>query len=654
MGKLLEYLRKSRKHKALYRVLYSVACVVFFVTTYALIYPAITMDKDAVCGHEVHEHTEDCYTSVLVCGLEASEGHQHDDSCWQTESILTCDVLVHAHDEEFCYDEEGNLICERAEHVHSEDCYTEERTLICGQEESEGHQHTEDCYEKRLTCGLEAHTHSASCYQSVLEETIEVLTGQSGTDDSGAGDGGEYADSGEAGSGSQGDSQGEEAGNYEGNAFDGGYASEGDAADAAGATDEEGLDESVEDPSMENAEGGMLPAAPIVVDQMLTQRTSLWVLTEENIWVPVNEETRISPDTAVMLYLAFTLPQGSLTSSNLQSEYILPEGLEVSPESALFNNADENGWNQIVLGERLPGEIAAGDEYLLGKYNLSRKARLSTAVGAGAEAASAEAGATGAGAEEASINEGAADNNSVEEVPGGDVPEAGISETQDDIQGSGDGRSSGIRVLALDWSEFAVALNAEGEVRGWMSLCLRGSDLVTGEDGTGEIVFARYEDHDQDVKVRFTKAMEAAEEASAGEGAEGDETADGTAEGDEIIEGAVEGDGAAEGNDASDEGRKARVTYSSPKNIPHRYLPPPPARWRSRSMRRQKPSRPARPWKWPMLSTKIPWKRSKMSSKKPIPRWKSPPCRLWTSHSTTPKAWRSNPGSRCASPCARW
>lgn len=325
MGKLLEYLRKSRKHKALYRVLYSVACVVFFVTTYALIYPAITMDKDAVCGHEVHEHTEDCYTSVLVCGLEASEGHQH----------------------------------------------------------------TEDCYEKRLTCGLEAHTHSASCYQSVLEETIEVLTGQSGTDDSGAGDGGEYADSGEAGSGSQGDSQGEEAGNYEGNAFDGGYASEGDAADAAGATDEEGLDESVVDPSMENAEGGMLPAAPIVVDQMLTQRTSLWVLTEENIWVPVNEETRISPDTAVMLYLAFTLPQGSLTSSNLQSEYILPEGLEVSPESALFNNADENGWNQIVLGERLPGEIAAGDEYLLGKYNLSRKARLSTAVGAGAEAASA-------------------------------------------------------------------------------------------------------------------------------------------------------------------------------------------------------------------------------------------------------------------------
>ena len=47
--------------------------VVVFITTYALILPALTLTKDTICGLEEHTHTEDCYTRILKCGQEESE-----------------------------------------------------------------------------------------------------------------------------------------------------------------------------------------------------------------------------------------------------------------------------------------------------------------------------------------------------------------------------------------------------------------------------------------------------------------------------------------------------------------------------------------------------------------------------------------------------
>ncbi|MCD8109678.1 MAG: hypothetical protein LUE14_06215 [Clostridiales bacterium] len=51
--------------------------------------------------------------------------------------------------------------CGLEEHQHSEDCY--EEVLVCGLEENEDHTHTSDCYEEQLACGLEEHTHTAEC-----------------------------------------------------------------------------------------------------------------------------------------------------------------------------------------------------------------------------------------------------------------------------------------------------------------------------------------------------------------------------------------------------------------------------------------------------------------------------------------------------------
>lgn len=197
-----KYMKAHKRKKSWYRVVTGLACVVVFCTVYALILPAITMEKGA-CEIPEHTHSEACYTQVTsatrtepVCTIESLNLHQHDGTCYDSEGNLTCgyaDFVVHQHDSA-CYDENGNLWCplpeiethehtgscyavpeaeephvhtdacyimERdeltcTEHVHTDDCYTETSTLICSLEESDEHQHSDDCYawNKMLTCDL--------------------------------------------------------------------------------------------------------------------------------------------------------------------------------------------------------------------------------------------------------------------------------------------------------------------------------------------------------------------------------------------------------------------------------------------------------------------------------------------------------------------
>lgn len=53
-------------------------------------------------------------------------------------------------------------LCGFEEHAHSDECY--ETRLICGLEENEEHTHTDECYEKVLVCGHEEHLHTTLCY----------------------------------------------------------------------------------------------------------------------------------------------------------------------------------------------------------------------------------------------------------------------------------------------------------------------------------------------------------------------------------------------------------------------------------------------------------------------------------------------------------
>ena len=196
-----KYTKAHQRKKRWYRVVTALAGVVVFCTTYALILPALTLEKQ--CDIPEHTHTDACYAQVTsvekrvpVCSAKTLEIHQHTADCYDSEGNLTCgyaDFVVHQHDSA-CYDENGNLWCPLPEieahehtgscyalpetyapevHTHTDDCYTVERgKLICTESTKPAHVHTDDCYTETsaLVCE-EDHEHTESCYETTRELT---------------------------------------------------------------------------------------------------------------------------------------------------------------------------------------------------------------------------------------------------------------------------------------------------------------------------------------------------------------------------------------------------------------------------------------------------------------------------------------------------
>jgi hypothetical protein len=166
LTRIKKILRDRRIRKLVTRLVSLVAAVVVFMTTYALVLPAITMESQAKCGMEAHQHDDSCYEEILICNIPESDGHHHDDSCYEVRAELGCEIKEHQHSaEDGCYDADGNLVCELTEHVHDDSCYRNVKTLVCEEKESDGHHHTDECYEKVLVCKKEVHTHSEKCYE---------------------------------------------------------------------------------------------------------------------------------------------------------------------------------------------------------------------------------------------------------------------------------------------------------------------------------------------------------------------------------------------------------------------------------------------------------------------------------------------------------
>ena len=180
-----------RRRKRWYQAVSAMAAVVVFVTTYALILPAITMEKDTICGLEEHVHTSACYYEPVLdtgwslrCGYEV---HEHDETCRNAEGELLCghaDFVIHAH-EDICYGTEGELLCEWeefAEHAHNDTCYEKKITYTCGLEEGENsHIHAEACFSlPELICTTvesEGHTHDETCFETINVCTLEESNG---------------------------------------------------------------------------------------------------------------------------------------------------------------------------------------------------------------------------------------------------------------------------------------------------------------------------------------------------------------------------------------------------------------------------------------------------------------------------------------------
>ena len=83
-------MNKSYKEKKWWsrwrQVVNVLACIAVFITTYALILPAITMEQTIYCEQEEHEHTEECYRTeeVLICETPM---HVHSDECYIDRTV---------------------------------------------------------------------------------------------------------------------------------------------------------------------------------------------------------------------------------------------------------------------------------------------------------------------------------------------------------------------------------------------------------------------------------------------------------------------------------------------------------------------------------------------------------------------------------------
>ena len=449
----IKRLLRDRKFRLLWsRTISVVAALVVFVTTYALVLPAITMEREAYCGIPAHQHTDACFEQRLICTTPESPGHHHDDACYTTHQELACQMEEHTHDPTACYDAEGTLVCQLPEHVHDQTaCWKDVTELTCTVEESDGHQHSDACYENVLVCGMEVHTHSEECYHNPDEdaEANAVAAMQDGGDGTGAetpdegvvfetyedfagdeiyessdpnGEEGLPADDGtgipydepilneeallnEEGlpggeglpsdEGMEGMAAGQEIeGIEDGMPADGegttngedGMPEQGTDGNPDAAVDENGnpiagtqtdtdengnpiLDPDAPQETAETAEtaqaatGGQLDPegntyvpnlAPIDFAAALNKRTGIYyyaVQEGETVedsssisgWKKIEKNTELGPNDLLRVYLAYTIPAGSLNKTNPTAVYRLPVGLRLTDAQVNAINAVENG-----------------------------------------------------------------------------------------------------------------------------------------------------------------------------------------------------------------------------------------------------------------------------------------------------------------------
>ena len=96
-----KFIRKRRLRSRWHKAMVVLSSIVVFCTTYALILPAITMEKG--CQIPEHAHGETCYETRMVQVLDCKGAeHSHTQACRDESGEYICgyaDFLVHIHDE---------------------------------------------------------------------------------------------------------------------------------------------------------------------------------------------------------------------------------------------------------------------------------------------------------------------------------------------------------------------------------------------------------------------------------------------------------------------------------------------------------------------------------------------------------------------------
>ena len=251
------------------------------------------------------------------------------------------------------------------EHVHDDSCYEEVRTLSCGQEEQEGHHHTDACYEKVLVCGKEVHTHNENCYQKD-SSTDSAADGYSAD---------KYSDPADSG----------DTGNTENSADTGETGKTGNITDAVNTVNTSDTMPGASDPEAaaeETQPGRYVPELdPLDMEAVLNSHTDFYYFHAEQgeeipadsaeitDWRKVDKDTKLASADLVKMYLAYSIPAGSLNETNPSARYRLPDNLHLSDEQIEAMNRYENG---IAAGYRDSGSSSEKDEKNKAKENYKK------------------------------------------------------------------------------------------------------------------------------------------------------------------------------------------------------------------------------------------------------------------------------------------
>lgn len=105
------------------------------------------------------------------------------------------------------------------------------------------------------------------------------------------------------------------------------------------------------------------------LSDFLTTETGVYYLPEEkDTWEPASNETKLDPESRVLLHIAYEIPSGKVAADNAEAEYTLPAGISMTDEevkAANDNNAIYEGKDREAEDLKQAGEFEIREDKIL-------------------------------------------------------------------------------------------------------------------------------------------------------------------------------------------------------------------------------------------------------------------------------------------------
>ncbi len=154
---LSEHRQFRLKHKKLIIVFSLLAVIIAVIVFWWLKLTGITITSEAFCGLEEHIHTDECYSTELICGFYDNQfsGNFTEEASVSDSEQSTSEKAaesIQATDE-----------TKATQNSPTETAAVSEKT-IDENTTAQIHIHTDTCYKQTLICDITGHTHSTDCF----------------------------------------------------------------------------------------------------------------------------------------------------------------------------------------------------------------------------------------------------------------------------------------------------------------------------------------------------------------------------------------------------------------------------------------------------------------------------------------------------------